>query len=87
MTHASTQPLPEGRWLWRRLYVFASSALLWGLLAFAVARTAPDSMPAVAHGLMSLLALVLVLYLVAPSAQQIVSILADLRLRLSTGAR
>jgi hypothetical protein len=26
-------PLAEGRWLWRRIYVFSVSLGLWGLLA------------------------------------------------------
>lgn len=79
------QPLAEAQWLWRRLYVFAASAALWGLLASVVARATPEALPQVARGLMALLALTLVLYLVAPTAQQLVAILADLRLRLSSG--
>ena len=59
--------LAEGRWLWRRLYVFVASAGLWLLLARAVGRTAPADLPRVADGLMGLIALMLVLYLVAPT--------------------
>ena len=76
------QPLAEAKWLWRRLYVFAASFALWRTLAVIVDRTEPAALPAVASGLMSLLALTLVLYLVAPTAQQLVALLADLRLRL-----
>ncbi len=79
--------LAEGRWLWRRLYVFAASAGLWVLLARAVGRTAPADLPRVAEGLMGLIALMLVLYLVAPTAQQMVAMLANLRLRLAAGGR
>ena len=79
--------LAEGRWLWRRLYVFAASAGLWWLLARAVGRTAPADLPRVAEGLMGLLALMLVLYLVAPTAQQMVAMLANLRLRLAAGGK
>ena len=79
--------LAEGRWLWRRLYVFVASAALWWLLARAVGRTAPPDLPRVADGLMGLIALMLVLYLVAPTAQQMVAMLANLRLRLSTGGK
>lgn len=79
--------LAEGRWLWRRLYVFAASAGLWVLLARAVGRTAPADLPHVAEGLMGLIALMLVLYLVAPTAQQMVAMLANLRLRLAAGGR
>lgn len=78
-------PLAEARWLWRRLYVFAASFALWRLLDAVVARTEPAALPRVASGLMSLLALTLVLYLVAPTAQQLVALLANLRLRLATG--
>lgn len=77
-----TPPLAEAKWLWRRLYVFAASFALWRLLSAVVDRTAPDALPAVASGLMSLLALTLVLYLVAPTAQQLIALLADFRLRL-----
>ena len=79
--------LAEGRWLWRRLYVFVASAALWLLLARAVGRTAPADLPRVADGLMGLIALMLVLYLVAPSAQQMIAMLANLRLRLAAGGK
>ena len=80
-------PLAEGRWLWRRLYVFVASLGLWGLLAVIVRATPPPALPRVADGVMSLLALLLVLYLVAPTAQQLVELLANLKLRLGTGDR
>lgn len=79
--------LAEGRWLWRRLYVFAASAGLWFLLARAVGRTPAADLPRVADGLMGLIALMLVLYLVAPTAQQMIAMLANLRLRLAAGGR
>ena len=79
--------LAEGRWLWRRLYVFVASAGLWLLLARTVGRTAPADLPRVADGLMGLIALMLVLYLVAPTAQQMVAMLANLRLRLAAGGK
>ncbi len=77
--------LAEARWLWRRIYVFAVTLLLWRLLASVIDRTAPEALPRVASGLMTLLALTLVLYLVAPTAQQLVALLANLRLRLAGG--
>ena len=85
MIDANPQPAPplaEAKWLWRRVYVFAASFALWRSLSAVVDRTEPGALPAVASGLMSLLALTLVLYLVAPTAQQLVALLADLRLRL-----
>jgi hypothetical protein len=78
-------PLAEARWLWRRLYVFVVSLALWRLLALAVERTEPAQLPRVAAGLMGLLALTLVLYLGAPTAQQLVALLVNLRLRLAEG--
>ncbi|WP_426039041.1 hypothetical protein [Brevundimonas sp. DC300-4] len=75
-------PLAEARWLWRRLYVFAASLALWRSLSAVIDRTEPHALPAVASGLMSLLALTLILYLVAPTAQQLVALLVNLRLRL-----
>ena len=78
-------PLAEARWLWRRLYVFFASFALWRLLSTTVERTEPEALPRVAAGLMSLLALTLILYLVAPTAQQLVALLANLRLRLAQG--
>lgn len=83
----SVPPLVEGRWLWRRLYVFTVSLGLWILLVFAVRRAEPGHLPAIADGLMGLQALVLVIYLVAPTAQQLVELLANLKLRLGTGER
>ncbi len=87
MTGHQQPPLAEGRWLWRRLYVFAASLGLWGLLAVIVRTTPPAALPRMADGLMSLLALLLVLYLVAPTAQQLVELLVHLKLRLGTGGR
>lgn len=74
--------LPEGRWLWRRLYVFAVTAALWASLNGLVRRAPVERLPELAAGLMQLLALVLVLYLVAPTAQQLVEMLAAMRLRI-----
>lgn len=72
-------PLAEGRWLWRRLYVFATSGGAWLLLDRLIALTPPEAAPRLAQALMALLALVLVLYLVAPTAQQLITTLAVLR--------
>lgn len=74
--------LAEGRWLWRRLYVFATSGAAWLLLDRLIALTPAEAAPRLAQGLMALLALVLVLYLVAPTAQQLITTLVVLRPRL-----
>ncbi len=80
-----TVNLAEGRWLWRRTYAFLVSGGLWLLLMRAVGRTPPDRLPETARGLMGLLALILVLYLVAPTAQQLATMIASARLRLGGG--
>ncbi|MDI1281986.1 MAG: hypothetical protein ACI9YM_001565 [Brevundimonas sp.] len=79
--------LAEGRWLWRRLYVFSASAALWLLLDRTLARVPASSLPRLVEALMALLALTLVLYLVAPTAQQLVTLAANLRLRLGARGR
>ena len=69
----------EGRWLWRRLYVYATSGGAWLLLDHLIAAVPPDAAPDLARGLMALLALTLVLYLVAPTAQQLIASLSLLK--------
>ena len=80
LSSPSTSPvLAEGRWLWRRLYVFATSGGAWLLLDRLIALMPAEAAPRLAQGLMALLALILVLYLVAPTAQQLIATLAILR--------
>jgi len=76
---AAVPVLAEGRWLWRRLYVFATSGGAWLLLDRLIAATPAEAAPRLAQALMALLALTMVLYLVAPTAQQLVATLALLR--------
>ncbi|HEX8472368.1 MAG TPA: hypothetical protein VF633_14750 [Brevundimonas sp.] len=75
-------PLAEGRWLWRRIYVFSISLGLWKLLADVVRTATPEALPHISDGLIALLALLLLLYLVAPTAQQLVALMAEMKLRL-----
>lgn len=75
---AAPSPLAEGRWLWRRLYVFATSGGAWLLLDRLLAAVPPEAAPRLAEGLMTLLALTMVLYLVAPTAQQLIETLGAL---------
>ena len=84
MTDPTSRPesaalLAEGRWLWRRLYVFATSGAAWLLLDRLIALTPPQAAPRLAQGLMALLALTMILYLVAPTAQQLIASLRTLR--------
>ena len=77
-------PLAEGRWLWRRIYVFSISLGLWKLMADVVRGATPETLPRISDGLMALLALLLILYLVAPTAQQLLELMAELKLRLGS---
>jgi hypothetical protein len=78
--HRAPPPrLAEGRWLWRRSYVFATSGGAWLLLERLIGAASPDHAAGLARGLMALLALTMVLYLVAPTAQQLLAGLRSLR--------
>lgn len=79
--------LAEGQWLWRRLYVYAGTAVFWVLLDRLIAVVPQEAAPRLAEGLMALLALTMVLYLVAPTAQQLIAGLKALPPRLSDGGR
>ena len=79
--------LAEGQWLWRRLYVYAGTVVSWVLLDRLIAVVPREAAPRLAEGLMALLALTMVLYLVAPTAQQLIAGLKALPPRLSDGGR
>jgi hypothetical protein len=72
-------PQMEGRWLWRRTFVFTVVGGLWMLGERVVQRLPPDHLPQALDGLMHLTGLTLVLYLVAPTAQELVTLIAQLR--------
>lgn len=84
MTQADPN-MAEGRWLWRRLYVFAFSLGVWVLMDRAIARIEPADLPRAVQALATIQAMAAVLYLVAPSAQQIAGVIAQLRPRLGQG--
>lgn len=75
-------PLPESKWFWRRLIVFLSVATAYGLLFLVVRSALAEDMAQIARELMILLGVILLFYLVAPSANQIAELLATLKLRL-----
>ncbi len=77
--------LAEGRWLWRRLFVFLTSLALWALVHRAVERVPPAALPDIVDRLLMLIALITLLYLVAPTAQQLVAL--GVRFRIGTGGR
>lgn len=72
-TGSRPSPLAEGRWLWRRLYVFATTGAAWLLLWRLIPAIPPEAAPRLTDALMGLLALTMVLYLVAPTAHQLVT--------------
>lgn len=76
-------PLPEGQWLFRRLFTWALTVALLALLAVIVLRIPPEQLQLIAIWIIGLLALVVTYYLLAPSAPQLAGILA----RLPVGAR
>jgi hypothetical protein len=82
-----TPALAEGRWLWRRLYVFLTSGAAWLILDRLVARASAETALRLAGGLMALLALTLILYLVAPTAQQLIASISALRAGSDGGRR
>ncbi len=87
MTVPAPPVLAEGRWFWRRLFVFGTSGGGWLVLDRVLARAPAEAAPALAQALMALLALTLVLYLVAPTAHELVATFVALRARLIEGGR
>ena len=77
--------LAEGRWLWRRLFVFLTSLALWALVHRAVERAPAAALPDIVERLLMLIALITLLYLVAPTAQQLVAL--SVRFRIGAGGR
>lgn len=65
--------LAEGRWLWRRLYAFLTSAAAWVTLERLAADAPPEAAQELARHLILLLTLTVVLYLVGPTAQQLIA--------------
>ncbi len=77
---ADTPPsLAEGRGLWRRLFVFMTSLILWALVHRALARVPVEALPPLVDRLLMLTALISLLYLVAPTAQQLVTLAVRFR--------
>lgn len=70
--------LAEGRWLWRRLYVFLTSGAIWLMLARLSLQAPPQEATRLMDRGLSLLGLLVVLYLVAPTAQQMLAGLSGL---------
>lgn len=82
MTPDPQDPLPEGQWLFRRIFTWTLTVLLLGLLAWMAWRMPADALQPVALWLIGLIALVVTYYLLAPSAAELARIFAELRIRL-----
>ncbi|QLQ12164.1 MAG: hypothetical protein HZY74_01155 [Brevundimonas sp.] len=71
----------EGRWVWRRAYVYAASLGLGLILMRLAERADLADLPMLARAITGLMALMAVLYLVGPTAQQLIAFVAELRAR------
>jgi hypothetical protein len=82
MTLDPQNPLPEGQWLFRRIFTWTLSVALLGLLGWIIWRMPAEGLQLVALWIIGLLALVVTYYLLAPSAPELARILAEIRGRL-----
>lgn len=68
-----TDPLPEGRFLYRRLFSYTICIVVLGLLVYIVNQLDGDAtLAGIAKWLIGLLALVITYYMLAPSAEHMV---------------
>ena len=77
-------PLPESNWFWRRLFVFATMAVMLILLALIVlalgkALAAPQ-LADVAFWLICLIAWMVTVYTIAPSGEQVTKMVQSVKL-------
>lgn len=76
-------PLPEGQWLFRRIFTWTLTILLLALLAVVVWRMPDGQLQLVALWLIGLIGLVVTYYLLAPSAPELTLLVSALRQRLA----
>ena len=82
-------PLPESKWFWRRLFVFSVTlvllALLWDKVdavsdvARAGSETAIDGLVAILKSCIVLIGMLILFYLLAPSAEQLTKLIQTAR--------
>lgn len=82
MTPDPQDPLPEGQWLYRRIFTWTFTAIQLALLGWTIRRMPAADLQLVALWQLGLLALVVTYYLLAPSAPQLARIFAEIRGRL-----
>jgi len=77
-------PLPENNWFWRRTYVFIMSimslAFIWYGVEALYALGQPDALYRITRYMIGILAMLIVFYMVAPSAEQIVKLIQAAKL-------
>lgn len=66
-------PLPEPKWTWRRILIFGVTVCSLLLIAACVDRVLAKDLPGVIYALLGMIALLATYYLIAPSAEHIVS--------------
>lgn len=76
---SADNPRPEGDWRWRRVFVYVARLSLLLLLAFCIHRAPEAAMQAIALALVALAALESTFYLIAPSATELIRLVAELR--------
>lgn len=72
-----TVPLPEPKFLWRRLFTFGSGAVIYGLLAVGVFKLDDEPLSKVMLGLIALRAIGDLAYMIAPTAEAIARGIAE----------
>jgi hypothetical protein len=82
MTPDPQDPLPEGQWLFRRIFTWSFIAIQLVLFGLTIRRMPAADLQLVALWQLGLQALVITYYLLAPSAPELARILAEIRGRL-----
>lgn len=80
-------PLPEPKWLFRRLFTYLF-VVVWTVLVGCISLRVPaDDLQLIVLWLIGAVMLVTTYYLLAPSAEQLAQIFAAIRLRIGAPAR
>ena len=69
-----SRPLPEGQWFWRRLITWAVAAWAMTQLHFLIGRIPDGDLRGIADRLILLLASLIALYLIGPTAEHIIAL-------------
>lgn len=68
------RPLPESQWLWRRLITWVVAVWAMTQLHFLIARIPDGDLRVIADRLILLLATLIALYLIGPTAEHIIAL-------------